>query len=72
MAEDFADWLVSLATQGDQTVLDRLPGYLHDHFAQLRGDPEAISKERQRVAREFSERAPNTSLTKDMLAIIQG
>ena len=69
MAQDCVDWFVELAEKGDRSVLDRLPIYLDVELAKLpsRDQP----SERQRIATEFSRKAPNTALTKNMLAILQ-
>jgi hypothetical protein len=68
MAQNFVDWLVDLAVEGDASVLDRLAGYMDQHLAGYAGDK---AEERHRVASEFSQKAPPTALGKDMLAIIQ-
>jgi hypothetical protein len=68
MAQDFVDRLMAFATENDEGVLDRLDGYMHGHLAAHPGDKTA---ERHRIAKEFSEKAPPSALTQDMLAIIQ-
>ena len=69
MAQDCVDWFVDLAERGDRSVLDRLPNYLDTELAKLPSRDRPV--ERQRIATEFSRKAPNTAMTKDMLAILQ-
>jgi hypothetical protein len=68
MPQLFEDFLVELEARGDETVLDRLPGYLTNHYIETGN----VTAERDRLTVAFRDKAPPTTLSSRMLDIIVG
>jgi hypothetical protein len=67
MAQAFEDWLVALHDKGDDSVVERLPGYLTDHYVRTSCN---VVLERERLFISFKEKVAITSLSGRMLDII--
>jgi len=68
MKQPFEDFLIGCEAKGDETLLDRLPNYLNDHYIQTGN----IVAERERLIIAFRDKAPLTMLSGRMLDIIIG
>jgi hypothetical protein len=67
MAQAFEDWLVELHDKNDYSILEKLPGYLTDHYVRT---PYNVVVERERLFTAFREKVAVTPLSGRMLDII--